>query len=126
MPEVLLSRTILQYMGFNIDAHLKRMREEINGVDLSNVWFEPSTNIIDKETIIGGRLARLIERQSRTPQTETYGKQRTESTEKKHCYIKTSVKSHLEVGLPVTIHLKPYMSDILEKYKQDGSTETTS
>lgn len=60
MPEVLLSRPILVSLGFDLDAHLARVRLQCDEVDLSGVGYEPSTNPRSPQARSRDRLALVV------------------------------------------------------------------
>lgn len=41
MPEVLLSRPILQSIGFNLDSHFAAVRDTFHDADFSHIGFTP-------------------------------------------------------------------------------------
>ena len=49
MNEVLLSRPVLQTLGFDLDQHLLRVRAKYNDVDMTGISFEPESGLPDNE-----------------------------------------------------------------------------
>lgn len=61
MPEVLLSRPLLQAIGFNLDKHLADVRDRYHDVDFSHIGFSQSIQTDgDTETPEPGRLSKLL------------------------------------------------------------------
>lgn len=63
MPEVLLSRLVLQSLGFNLDADLKLVREKYHNMDLYRVGFEPDYSLSE-----GGQIALIVSQSTVTPE----------------------------------------------------------
>jgi len=62
MSEVLLSRPLLQAIGFDLDKHFATVRNRFNGVDFSHIGFSQELKGSDNETepIAPSRLSRLL------------------------------------------------------------------
>ena len=61
MPEVLLSRPLLVSLGFDLDAHLARVRGKYHDQDFSAVGFDPNFTLGTDENVPKGRLAKLMQ-----------------------------------------------------------------
>ena len=60
MKEGLLSRPLLQSLGFNLDEHLARVRRHVQDVVCSNIGFEPNAEMAATIPLTGSRLSRLL------------------------------------------------------------------
>ena len=60
IPEVLLSRPLLQSLGFNLDAHLARVRDVYHNKDFSTVGFEMDPDLANSSPVPEGRLSGLL------------------------------------------------------------------
>ena len=69
MPEVLLSRPLLQTVGFHLDKHLSAVREQVNDADFSHICFEPGVLRRQPLPVEPSSLARrLLDTSGRRPQ----------------------------------------------------------
>ena len=69
MPEVLLSRPMLQRMGFDLAEHLAIVRDTFHDVDFSHIGFHahPATPTSDRPPLVPSRLASLLLNRSGNP-----------------------------------------------------------
>ena len=124
MSDVLLSRPILQSLGFNLDSHLARIKDKFHDVDMSHISFDADHELETKHANASGSLSRILlaQAQHEVPQ---YLDEDVESgavqAEHSRCTETTAIeRTHLDLGKHVPADVDVALQQQLTQAKENG------